>query len=332
MAKEAHEDGVAVAVFPELCLTGYAIDDLLLQDTLLDATHAAIAEVVAASADLRPVLVVGAPLVHGTRVLNCAVVIHRGRDPRGRAEVATCRPTASSTSAGTSRPATTGAAPRSVVGDRRVPVRAGPDLPRDRRAGPHAARRDLRGHVGADPAERRGLAGRRDGAGQPLRQPDHGRPGRGPAAAGPVSASARCSAAYVFAAAGQGESTTDLSLGRPDDGLRVRRPARRGRAVPRRAADDGGRRRPRPAAPGADPPGHVRRQPADLRRPDRGVPDRRVRAPAAVRRHRPAPQGRPVPVRARRPRAARAGLLRGLQHPGLRARAAAVLHRRRPRW
>ena len=78
MAKEAHEDGVAVAVFPELCLTGYAIDDLLLQDTLLDATHAAIAEVVAASADLRPVLVVGAPLVHGTRVLNCAVVVHRG--------------------------------------------------------------------------------------------------------------------------------------------------------------------------------------------------------------------------------------------------------------
>ena len=32
-----HEDGVAVAVFPELCLTGYAIDDLFLQDTLLEA-------------------------------------------------------------------------------------------------------------------------------------------------------------------------------------------------------------------------------------------------------------------------------------------------------
>ena len=85
--KEAHEDGVAVAVFPELCLTGYAIDDLFLQDTLLDATLAAIDEVVAASGDLRPVLVVGAPLVHGTRVLNCAVVIQRGRDPGRRAEV-----------------------------------------------------------------------------------------------------------------------------------------------------------------------------------------------------------------------------------------------------
>jgi len=79
LAKQAHEDGVAVAVFPELCLTGYAIDDLLLQSTLLDATLAAIDEVVAASAALRTVLVVGAPLVHGTRVLNCAVVIQRGQ-------------------------------------------------------------------------------------------------------------------------------------------------------------------------------------------------------------------------------------------------------------
>ncbi|HRI97450.1 MAG TPA: nitrilase-related carbon-nitrogen hydrolase, partial [Nocardioides sp.] len=78
-ARACHDDAVAVAVFPELCLTGYAIDDLLLQDTLLETTRAAIDDVVAGSADLLPVLVVGAPLVHGTRVLNCAVVIHRGR-------------------------------------------------------------------------------------------------------------------------------------------------------------------------------------------------------------------------------------------------------------
>ena len=73
-----HDDGVAVAIFPELCLTGYAIDDLLLQETLLDAVEAAIAEIVEASADLRPVLVVGAPLRSGNRLYNCAVVIHRG--------------------------------------------------------------------------------------------------------------------------------------------------------------------------------------------------------------------------------------------------------------
>ena len=78
-ARACHDDAVAVAVFPELCLTGYAIDDLLLQDTLLDATLAAIDELVTATADLMTVLVVGAPVQQGNRVLNCALVIHRGR-------------------------------------------------------------------------------------------------------------------------------------------------------------------------------------------------------------------------------------------------------------
>ncbi|OYN97356.1 NAD(+) synthase [Enemella evansiae] len=77
--RECHQESVSLAVFPELGLTGYAIDDLLLQDPLLDATLAAIDEVVAASAELDPVAVVGAPLRRGTRVFNCAVVIHRGR-------------------------------------------------------------------------------------------------------------------------------------------------------------------------------------------------------------------------------------------------------------
>ena len=78
-ARECHEEGVAVAIFPELCLTGYAIDDLLLQETLLDEVETAINEIVAASADLTPVLVVGAPLRSLHRLYNCAVVIHRGR-------------------------------------------------------------------------------------------------------------------------------------------------------------------------------------------------------------------------------------------------------------
>ncbi|MGZ4495250.1 MAG: nitrilase-related carbon-nitrogen hydrolase, partial [Nocardioides sp.] len=77
-ARACHDDGVAVAVFPELCLTGYAIDDLFLQQTVLDAVEEAIAEVVAASVDLTPVLVVGAPLRAGNRLLNAAVVIHDG--------------------------------------------------------------------------------------------------------------------------------------------------------------------------------------------------------------------------------------------------------------
>ncbi len=77
-ARECHDEGVAVALFPELCLTGYSLDDLVMQDPLLDAVQEAIAEVVAASRELRPLIVVGAPLLEGNRLYNCAVVIHRG--------------------------------------------------------------------------------------------------------------------------------------------------------------------------------------------------------------------------------------------------------------
>jgi NAD+ synthase (glutamine-hydrolysing) len=79
MARECHDDAVGLAVFPELTLSGYSIEDILLQDTLLDAVEEALFEVVGASADLLPVLVVGAPLRYRHRVYNTAVVIHGGR-------------------------------------------------------------------------------------------------------------------------------------------------------------------------------------------------------------------------------------------------------------
>ena len=72
------DEGVAVAVFPELCLTGYAIDDLLLQEPVLDAVEAAIEELREGTRGLQVMIVVGAPLRQGTRVLNCAVVLHDG--------------------------------------------------------------------------------------------------------------------------------------------------------------------------------------------------------------------------------------------------------------
>jgi NAD+ synthase (glutamine-hydrolysing) len=77
-ARAASEEHVAVALFPELALSGYSLDDLFLQDPLLDAVRDALEEIVAATADLLSVLVVGAPLIKGNRVYNCAVVIHRG--------------------------------------------------------------------------------------------------------------------------------------------------------------------------------------------------------------------------------------------------------------
>jgi NAD+ synthase (glutamine-hydrolysing) len=78
-ARRCADEGVAVAVFPELTLSGYSIEDLLLQDVLLDDVETALQTVVAGTADLLSVLVVGAPLRHRNRIYNCAVVIHRGR-------------------------------------------------------------------------------------------------------------------------------------------------------------------------------------------------------------------------------------------------------------
>jgi NAD+ synthase (glutamine-hydrolysing) len=78
-ARQCSDQATAIAVFPELGLSGYAIEDLLMQDALLDAVERQLARLVAASADLATVLVVGAPLRHGARIYNCAAVIHRGR-------------------------------------------------------------------------------------------------------------------------------------------------------------------------------------------------------------------------------------------------------------
>jgi NAD+ synthase (glutamine-hydrolysing) len=79
MAKAGDADGCDLMLFPELGLSAYAIDDLLLQDALLRRVDAELARLVKASETLAPVLMVGAPLVHEGRLYNCAVAISRGR-------------------------------------------------------------------------------------------------------------------------------------------------------------------------------------------------------------------------------------------------------------
>jgi NAD+ synthase (glutamine-hydrolysing) len=79
LAGRASDQHAALVVFPELGLSGYAIDDLLHQQSLTDAVLEAIAAVVAASASLEPVIVVGAPLETERGLFNTAVAIHRGK-------------------------------------------------------------------------------------------------------------------------------------------------------------------------------------------------------------------------------------------------------------
>lgn len=79
LARDGARQGVALMVFPELGLSAYAIDDLLGQSALLQRVEQAIGEVVVASRELSPVLLVGAPLEREGRLYNCAVAVHRGR-------------------------------------------------------------------------------------------------------------------------------------------------------------------------------------------------------------------------------------------------------------
>src|SRR5580698_3477383 len=79
LIREASERKAVVALFPELGLTAYSCDDLFQQRALLDACLDAIAAVIEATSMLSIVSVVGAPLQVDHHLYNCAMVIHRGR-------------------------------------------------------------------------------------------------------------------------------------------------------------------------------------------------------------------------------------------------------------
>ena len=207
-AREAHDEGAAVAVFPELCLTGYAIDDLVMQDVVLDATRTAIADIAAASRALRPLLVVGAPLLLGSRLYNCAVVIHRGAvlGVAPKTYLPTYREfyEARWYASGADAPAAT------VLGGEEVPV--GADLLFEASDVPglvvHAeVCEDM--WVPIPPSSTAALAGATvllNLSGSPItvaRADDRHLLAK--------SQSFRCNAAYVYAAAGLGESTNDVS-------------------------------------------------------------------------------------------------------------------------
>jgi NAD+ synthase (glutamine-hydrolysing) len=77
IASDCARDNVSIALFPELCITGYSAEDLFFSDALANNTIAALEEL--CNTVKLPMLVVGAPwrLADG-RLLNCAVVIAQG--------------------------------------------------------------------------------------------------------------------------------------------------------------------------------------------------------------------------------------------------------------
>ena len=221
------------------------------------------------SRDLAPLLVVGAPLRHAGRVYNTALVIHRGR--------------------------LLGVVPKSYLPTyrefyERRQIAAG-DMLRGEitLAGQRApigndllfAAEDLPGFVlhveicedfwvPIPPSAEAALAGATvlaNLSGSPI---TIGRADSRRLLA--QSASARCLAAYIYAAAGTGESTTDVAWDGQVMIFENGAPLAEAERFPPAGAVGRGRCRSRPAAPGAHADGDVRRQPPHPCRPDRRFP------------------------------------------------------------
>lgn len=79
MIDEAESRNVSAIVFPELCITGYTCADLFLQRTLLDGAESSLRRIADATTGRSIVAVVGAPLQVSGRLYNMAVIICGGR-------------------------------------------------------------------------------------------------------------------------------------------------------------------------------------------------------------------------------------------------------------
>lgn len=164
--QQAAQDGAALAVFPELGLTGYTCSDLFLQQPLLDAAEQGLRDILRASETLELVAVVGLPVRVDGALYNCAAVVCHGAllglVPKTHlpnyAEFYELRHF-------TPAPAET----RSVtLCGASVPFGTGPAVPLPRNAGFLPRCGDLRGPLGPAAAEHPPCAGRGNGACQSL--------------------------------------------------------------------------------------------------------------------------------------------------------------------
>ena len=77
--RKAAECGVQLLCLPELCLTGYTCSDLFLQETLCRGAEDALRRIVQASADCPLVVLAGLPVRHNGKLYNCAAVVCGGK-------------------------------------------------------------------------------------------------------------------------------------------------------------------------------------------------------------------------------------------------------------
>ena len=79
LAREAAKQKAIIAIFPEMGLSAYSNEDLFHQDALLLGVRETIVEVKKASAKINMIMIAGAPLQVDCRLFNCAIVFYRGQ-------------------------------------------------------------------------------------------------------------------------------------------------------------------------------------------------------------------------------------------------------------
>ena len=75
----AASQGAQVIVFPELSLSGYTCGDLFNQSALIEGVESALVDICRATAGNRALIFVGAPVKNGDRLYNCAVAVSDGK-------------------------------------------------------------------------------------------------------------------------------------------------------------------------------------------------------------------------------------------------------------
>ena len=76
--EKCRKEGVKVAVFPELCITGYTCQDLFFQNALLDKAMEGVVKIAKTTADSDMLVAVGVPVRANGKLYNCAAVIQGG--------------------------------------------------------------------------------------------------------------------------------------------------------------------------------------------------------------------------------------------------------------
>ena len=72
-AHKASEEHIKILLFPELCLTGYTIEDLFYQKRVLNEVTQQLEHILDATYELDLFMVIGAPFIHMNKLCNCTM-------------------------------------------------------------------------------------------------------------------------------------------------------------------------------------------------------------------------------------------------------------------